>query len=337
MKSSLFLVLLLPAAAFSDPAYPTGNTSVVVFNFQVDAAASKRFGVANAGQSVASLLAHDLSLLAPIRVIDHGAVQKGQGQWKINLGDPVTAEDARRIGQLLGATSFVTGRVFESGSEIILAAKVVSAGTGQALGTMVKGDHSTPIADLISRLGAQVGRIALVQNGAGPAEWTPATIVGTRRRATSTGSSIAHDQVACVLAIDGMAIPDEVDKWGEKQLLLPGLHEVFVRYYDGTSMPGHDFTFDAKPGASYEVVSESGPSSAVAVGSLPLESLHNAGGGSPRIWIRDQETQQAVTDVAVPSMESRRPELPVVFVPQGFEPSINDNPDYVRPQAARSK
>jgi TolB-like protein len=332
MKNAICLLMILPAAAYSDPVYPTGNMSVAVFNFQSDKGANEQFGVADAGKNVASLLAYDLSALEPIRVVDRAAVQDGQGHMKINLGDPTTPEGAKQLGRALGATSLVSGEILGSGAQVIIAVKVVSAETGAATGAMVKGSPSTPIADLISQLGAQVGRIAMIQNGVEPTAWASAAIFGTRERATRLGTNIPHDEVACVLAIDGRVIPDEVDKWSQKQTLLPGLHDIYVRYYNGTASAGHAFVFNAKPGASYEVYFEKAH---LSVASNSTVAVPPEG---PVLWIRDQRTREPVTAVTQVSLGPRLLGVPTDFEFRGLnDASLGDNPDYVRSPSLRWK
>jgi TolB-like protein len=340
MKNALCLLLLLPAVAYSDPNYPTGSMRLAVFNFQADGGVGEHMGIADAGRSVASLLAYDLSVLDPIRVVDRGSIQRDQGRLKINIGDPITPADAKRIGQGLGATTLVTGRVLGSGAQVIIAAKVVSAETGATLGAMVKGDPSTPIADLISQLGAQVAKIAMSQNGAEATRWPPATIVGTRERGTRLGTLIPHDEVACVLAIDGRVIPDEVEKWSQPQTLLPGIHEIFVRYSDGTASAGHGFVFNAKPGASYEVYYEKPHLSMASGNTLLYPTSRNipASSEGPKLWIRDQRTHEPVTAVAQADMGPGQPDVPTDFQFRGLNDiSPGDNPDFVRPPPAHSK
>jgi len=145
---------------------------------------------------------------------------------------------------------------------------------------MVKGDRSTPIFDLVSKLSTQIGKSAFVQQGVESPTWSPAVIVGTKKG----GSIFSHDEVACVMAIDGRAIPDETGKWNERQPLLPGAHEIFVHYYDGTSTAAHDFFFNAKPGASYVV------------------SYERKARENPRLWIQERDSHQPVTSIAEAKM-----------------------------------
>jgi hypothetical protein len=114
--------------------------------------------------------------------------------------------------------------------------------------------------------------------------WSPAGIVGSRQ----TGPLLSRAVVACVLSVDGRVIPDETDNWDKSQPLLPGLHEIFVRYYDGTNVAGHDFVIEAKPGASYEAACAR-PESA-----------------RPTLWIEDIASHKPVTDVVEAKIASKR-------------------------------
>jgi TolB-like protein len=311
MKSALrLLALIAPALAFAAPTGPATSLQVAVFDFQADGNVD---GQPNAGRSVARLLAEDISGLAPLGAIDRRAIEERLPDRKLDLVDPSAPGDAREIGRSLGAGTLVTGRFFRTGAEIIIAAKVVSAETGQTLGTMVKGDRSKPIADLISQLSLQVGAIAQVQLGLPTVSWSPAAIVGIRKR----GSFLANDEVACVMDVDGRLVPDETEHWDQKLALLPGLHEIYVRYYDGSSTAGHSFVLYAKPGASYAVGYERKPNM------------------NPRLWIQDQATHKAVTGIAEASTGD--PEHSTGSFGMAGIWSESDNPDYVRPPAKHSR
>lgn len=268
-RSCVFSVVLAGLLAGSCSA--SEGVTVSVFDFQADGNFEAFFGTENAGKSAASLLTYDLSDLAPLSAKDRGPVQEG-----FDFDVPIAPAEAERMGRALGATSLVNGRLLRAGTSIVIAARVVSAETGRTYGTMVRGDPSTPIADLISQLSIQIGKITLVQNGVNSVSWGPADIVGTCK----PGSLLSHDEVACVMDIDGRAIPDEVKNWSQKQQLQPGLHEIFIRYYDGTSTAGHSFIINASPGASYEVRYERQPNS------------------NPVLWIQDRLSQQPVTKMA---------------------------------------
>lgn len=294
MKAISLLLLVLPAAVYSSPINSAGTVGVAVFDFKAGGQVDYELGVTDAGKVFAIMLADDLSVLAPITVVDRGAILRGLGDRRFNVGDPITPMDAKQLGQSLGATTLVNGHIFASKTEFIIEAKVVSAETGQTFGTMVKTDRSAPMADLISQLSAQIGEIVLVQQRVGTTRWSPAMIVGTHRSVTNIGTNIPHDEVACVLAIDGRIVSGGSEQWSQGRRLLPGIHEIVIGYTaqlrasvaPGGSFPvyaARDVVFKAKPGASYEVVYESSP----------LDEQGQTHG--PMLWIKDQASSQPVT------------------------------------------
>jgi TolB-like protein len=276
MKAKHCLLLFLPAIALSSPVDPVGNASVAVFDFKSDWNVDYHIQITDAGKSIASGLAHDLFVLAPVTVIDRESIQRLQEHRRFDAGDSIAPADAKQLGQALGATTLVTGRIYRSGTDYIVVAKVVSAETGQALGTMVKGNESTSYADLLSRLSQQVAEIALVQQGFGKSHWSPATIAGTRVPPATAIANPPREELAVVVAIDGKFIPETLTKWNQEQPLLPGEHNVVIYCSEGQRDFGRLLTFDAKPGASYEVVYDQGAREGY------------------RLWIQDQGTHQPV-------------------------------------------
>ncbi len=315
MKTVICMLLALPAAVLSAPVDSTSNPHVAVFDLHTDVNIDNQLGVTNAGRLIANMLANDISVLAPLTAINREAIQRQLDGRRVDLLNPIPPADAKRLGQSLNATTLVTGSIFIAGDGIIIAAKVVSTETGQTFGTMVKSDGTTPIVDLLSKLSMEIGRAALVQQGLEPPHWSPATIVGSCKQ----GSLISHDEIACVMAVDGRAVPDEVNQWSRKQPVLPGLHEIFVRYYDGTTTAGHNFIFGAKPGTLYEVRYERQP---------PL---------NPELWIEDQASHQPVTSKVAVGIDKPRPTLPLIANGPFGHTLRKYNSEYVTPPPTRPK
>jgi hypothetical protein len=287
MKTSLVL-LLLPVAALAAP-------TVAVSTFQSDAAVSSALGTHDAGVSVSRILSSDLSALAPLVVVDadEGA-QSPQG----------------------AAATVVSGRVSMEGTDTVLTARVTPPGMSRPTETTVRTEKSTSIADAVSLLAMQVGKIALTQNGAEAVAWGPAAIVGTARPATL----FTFQQVASVMSIDGTAVSNETQTWNTKRPLLPGLHSIFVRYYDGTATAGHSFTLFAKPGVQYAV------------------RYDRPSGENPRLWISDEFSGKPVTVIAMASVgdPARVIQGAIDSDPRGlFSPS--NNPAYTVKMAAAGK
>jgi hypothetical protein len=258
MKTPLTL-LFLPLAALAGPASNAVSPTIAVSVFQSDAMASAALGTHDAGASVATILSSDLSSLSPLTVVAGPGSEQASSEC---------------------AGSVVSGSVHMDGTDTVLTASVTPAGGRKATETTVRTEKSTSIADAVSLLAMQVGKIALTQQGAEAVAWTPAQIVGTARPATL----LTFQEVASVMSIDGVAIADETQTWNKERPLLPGLHTIFVRYYDGTSTAGHSFILDARPAAQYAVRYE------------------RASGQNPSLWITDLSTGKAVTVIAQASV-----------------------------------
>jgi hypothetical protein len=294
MKTSV-IVLLLPLAALAAPSTQVATTTVAVSTFQSDAATSSAIGSRDAGISVAHILASDLAALSPLVVVD--------------------ADETAQSPQGLAAT-VVTGRVSMDGSDTLLTARVTPPGMARPMETTVRTEKSTSIADAVSLLAMQVGKIALSQRGTEAPAWIPAAIVGTARSATL----FTFQEVASVMSIDGVAIADETQTWNKERPLLPGLHSIFVRYYDGTATAGHSFTLFAKPGVQYAV------------------SYDRASGENPRLWISEKATGKPVTAIAMASVgDPARVIQGMVDVDSRGLFSPNNNPAFVRKVASSGK
>jgi TolB-like protein len=267
-----FLLVVLPAAAFSDAEPVPGHPAVAVFDFKSEWSVDYHVQVTNAGRAFAALLAHDLAVFDPLTVVDRESVARLQDHRKIALGDPVTPADAKEIGQQLGASALVSGQLLRNGDELIVAAKVVSSQTGETQGTSVKGGSEMALADLISQLSEQVGQIVLHQQGVKEVAWEPATIAGKSESDSAIVPGTPREDIASIASIDRRVIKAGLAAFP----LSPGVHEVGIFYYEGNQELEKSVTFDVKPGASYEVVYDG----AAAKGKRP--------------WIRDQKTHQPV-------------------------------------------
>lgn len=245
MKTFLLSLLVLPAGLLAEPA-PTVRAAVA--DFQSDRRVDQLVGGHDSGRALARILRADLSVLAPVTVVGRW----GQETEATDVLQAVPPAEAKTAGESLGATTLVSGQVLAGPAGPIVAAKVINAATGRTQGTLVQTVRGESVADLISHLAAQVAAVAMAQQGQTPGAWPAAAIIGTRRQGTFLG----HDEVACVLDVDGRVVADETAKWDQPQVLSPGLHEVYVRFYDGHHLLGHGFIFNVAPGARYEVAFE---------------------------------------------------------------------------------
>ena len=241
MKTLLLTLFVLPAGLLAAPAT---EVRVAVADFLSGFNVDQQVGGHDSGRALARILRADLAVLAPLTVV--GPWDREADATDVRAVPPA---EAKAVGESLGATTLVSGRVLAGSAGPIMAARVISATTGRTQGTLVQSVRGESVADLVSHLAAQVAAVAMAQQGRPPGSWPAAAILGTRR----PGSHSDHDEVACVLDVDGRAVPDETAKWDQPQALSPGLHEVYVRFFDGHRLMDHDFIFNAAPGAHYRV------------------------------------------------------------------------------------
>jgi hypothetical protein len=274
MKAALImLITVLAASAAAD--IPSGPVRVAVLKLKADAAVDDYLGANESGSRLASLIANDLSVLAPIEVVASGEVARNLSLGAMEPSDSLTPSQARSAGDATGATNLVCGRIYRTDAGVVFAVKIVSTQTGEALGTMVQLGAGDTLSDALSRLGTQIGRIALSQRGIEAPCWADARIGGTH----TGGGTLSLGAVACVLSVDSRLVADEIHNWNRDQILKPGLHEIFVRYYDGTGSAGHEFVIDAKPGGIYET-------------RFDRDGDHN-----PRLWIQERGAKNPATPV----------------------------------------
>lgn len=249
MKAIRLVFLLFPAAVLAAADSAPKGASIAVFDFKTDWHTDFKLGVTDAGEPFASLLAIDLSGLPPFTMVERAEVQKEQELRKVALDSPMAPKEAAELGASLDASVLVSGRLYKSGSDLIAAAKVMSAETGQVSGTVVKGDISKPMSELVSRLAIQVGDIIRSQQGSPPAEWKSAMIVGTSGAVPPS----AGDSPTYVESIDGTKIADAAAGWNQSRPLLPGVHEIVIKHEALPNNFERQLLFIAKPGAAYEV------------------------------------------------------------------------------------
>jgi TolB-like protein len=309
MRITLALALLLPVAAYAAAPISAGNPSVAVFDFNSDWSLDFHVQITDAGKVFASWLAHDLALLAPITVVNDGAVAQLQHNRKFSISDSISPVDAKQVGLSLGATTLVTGRMIRSGTEVIVAAKVVSAGTGETLGTAVRGDSRTSFADMVSQLSERVGQLVLLQQGVKKSSWALAKIVGTRKTVPTVVPNMPREDTAGVVSVDGSTIQGGTDEWTQERPISPGAHSVVIYCYQlGSTLLYRPVTFDAMPGASYVVVYDEGRTD------------------NRRLWLEDQSTHQPVARLDGKSWISRDNDngpsnyTPWLFDEEGFGP-----------------
>lgn len=274
MKAAL--IMLIPALAASAAAdAPSRPIRLAVLEFKSDQAVDDYLVVKGSGARLAALVSNNLLVLPPLAVVAEGDVARKVSPAIQEPSDTLTPSQAKSAGDATGATNLVCGRIYRTGSGVVFAVKIVSTETGEALGTMVQLGAGDSLADALSALAIQIGTIAISQQGLAPPHWADARISGTH----ASGGMSSYGSVACVRSVDSRRIADEIHNWNRDQVLKPGLHDIFVRYYDGTGSAGHGFVIDAKPGAFYEA------------------RFERNGDHNPRLWIQERGSQKPATPI----------------------------------------
>jgi hypothetical protein len=293
MKTALILfvaAIALPAAA----ELPSGPTRIAVFDLKADDSVDALLGAKGTGPRMSALLSNDLMVLSQLTVVVGGELANKVGPEALDPSDALTPSQARSAGEATGATNLVFGRIFKGDSGPIFAVKIVSSKTGEALGAMVQVGPGDTLPDALSRLSTQIAKVALSQQGVEAPTWANAKVVGTRH----DGGFFSYDRTACVLAVDGRRVKDELEHWNKEQPLLPGLHEVFVRFCYGESYAGHGFVVDAKPGAFYEI------------------RFEQDGEKDPKLWIQERGAKNPATVVVQAKLTDRTHWYSDMFVAQ---------------------
>jgi len=307
MKSTPCLLLAFALAGPALAADPETRVGVAVLDFKADWHTDYRLDITHSGEVFSALLAQDLSVLKPLTVV--GRDEKGANlAGERTVGDErMTPAAAKALGDSLRASALVTGQLFRSKTQLIIAAKVVLTATGQTSGTLVQGDPSIPLADLTARLGAQIANLILYQADSAPRQWKPASIVGSG----GPEAPADDDETAYVAAIDGKPVADAEKRQKEPFTLLPGTHELVVR--GENSKPGYSvrFAIQALPNARYQVhYRPRGDGPPAVAQAIPMDYR-------PTVWIHDLNSGTSIRVLVEIGTESKWP--PVVFSNDGFE------------------
>ena len=124
-------ILIVLLAAIALPAIQAAEPlTTAVFDFQADSQLAKR------GADIATLLNARLSAADHLVLVERQEIDKALGEQEIGLTGTVTPESAAKLGALLGAKVFVTGRVFDNEGKLYLVAKVIGTETSRVYGEM---------------------------------------------------------------------------------------------------------------------------------------------------------------------------------------------------------
>jgi hypothetical protein len=172
----------------------------------------------------------------------------------------------------------------------------------------VRGGASEAIADMASELSLKIGSLVLHRpESEARQNWTPAAIRGSRRTKSSM-PLLDRRETACVVAIDGRAIPREREKWDKDLPLAPGRHGIGALYFDSGGVATCEFLCDARPGARYQLRFEDGPDRTVRFWIADLRSGRPVG-----VWIADPVSGRLAPVIFAERRISNPRPLPIVI------------------------
>jgi hypothetical protein len=128
--------------------------SVAVLDFQSSGAK-----LAEMGPQAAILLNARLSGLNNLVLVERQDLGKLLAEQELGISGTITPDTAAKIGHLTGAKILVTGRVFESGSKLLLIAKVMGTETSRVFGEEVGIPNPESIEDGITALANKIGNV----------------------------------------------------------------------------------------------------------------------------------------------------------------------------------
>ena len=141
------------APSATDPVEPLATA---VLNFQ-----SSDDTLDKQGADAATLLEADLSSSEHANLVERQEVNKILSEQELGASGVVSSDTAAKIGSLTGAQVLVTGRLFATGNQYVLVAKVMSTETSRVYGVTTTlasmGNLSQGVQDLSGKIDAVLG------------------------------------------------------------------------------------------------------------------------------------------------------------------------------------
>lgn len=160
MKVTTLLLcgLLTAPASLSSASAAEDVLSVAVFDFFATPE------VEGKGEDVSTLLTTLLSTDPGLVLVERAELTKILGEFEVSLSGTIDPQSAAKVGHLTGADVLVTGRMFRTGDEIFLAAKVIGVETGRVFGELTKFEQGEPLSDPVTELAEKLAK-RVTENG----------------------------------------------------------------------------------------------------------------------------------------------------------------------------
>jgi TolB-like protein len=121
--------------------------TVAVLDFHSTAPGSPELG-----QQIAEVLTANLSGRPGLTLVDRSSLQRTLQEQELNLSGVVSADQATKVGKLVGARLLVTGKAFALDKSVIISAKVIGTETSLVDALVVRGDKDADVAALVVQL-----------------------------------------------------------------------------------------------------------------------------------------------------------------------------------------
>lgn len=115
-------------------------------------------GSPDLGKQIGEALTAVLSGEDGITLVDRASLARTLQENALNLTGLVNADQATKIGKLVGARILVTGKVFPLDKQLFFTAKLIGTETSLVEGVLVKGDKDANVGDLLMQVAEKVAQ-----------------------------------------------------------------------------------------------------------------------------------------------------------------------------------
>ena len=142
-----------PALQNAPATQASAKLTVAVLDFQATTAGSPELG-----KQISETLIAALSGEPGYSLVDRSSLTHTLQEHELNLSGLVNAEQAVKIGRLVGAKILVTGKVFALDKQVFITAKLIGVETSLVDGVVVKGDKDAEIGTLVMQLAERLAK-----------------------------------------------------------------------------------------------------------------------------------------------------------------------------------
>lgn len=163
---ALSLLALLVQPCFADPqtkvdlaertapaAVSTARLTVAILDFQATTAGSPELG-----KQISETLIATLSGEPGYSLVDRSSLSHTLQEHELNLSGLVNADEAAKIGKLVGAKILITGKVFALDKQMFITAKLIGVETSLVEGVIVKAEKDAEIGTLVMQLAERLAK-----------------------------------------------------------------------------------------------------------------------------------------------------------------------------------